>query len=324
MISLKDLVNAWDNFFFKAQPVDSIALFRVLWCFLLLIVLLLDIGNVSDFYGPHAITSLMTVKGQFPSLHMNVFHLFNSSYEFVYILFSLYAVALLFSLFGLYTRTSLTIVLICMVSFHQRNIWLLSSSELLMRVVTLLMIFSPCGNAYSIDSILGRKFETFKRPKEWSPWVLRLIQIQISVIYLWTVWHKLKGENWLDGTAVYYATRIEAMKNFPVPFLLDWMPFIKMATWGTILIELALGLLVWFKEFRRPVILIGIVFHLGIEYMMSIPFFEWIMISLLFLYFTPEEVRAFVLAKKTKWLENIKRSTVSDSLKARIQWVIGE
>lgn len=322
MISLKDISNAWDEFFFKPVPVDSIALFRIIWASILLVVAILDFGNINDFYGPHAITSIQTVKEQFFAPHLNVFHLFNSGYGFIYFLFGLYITSIIFTLFGLYTRASLTVLLVCMVSFHQRNIWLLSSSELLMRLITLLMIFSPAGNAYSVDSLLGRKFNHFKRPKEWSPWVLRLIQIQVSVVYLWTVWHKLKGNTWVDGSAVYYATRLEDMKNFPVPFLLDWIPFIKMTTWTTIVVELAIGVLVWFKEFRKPVIVIGILFHLGIEYMMSIPYFEIIMISLLLLYFTPNEVRTFLNKMKMSLAGHIKESTVNDSVKAKMLWIV--
>lgn len=157
-----------------------------------------------------------------------------------------------------------------------------------MRTMTILLMCSPCGNSYSIDRLISKK------EKLLAPWALRLMQIQISVVYLWTVWHKLKGDTWLDGTAVYYATRLEGLRNFPVPFILDNLLLIKLSTWGTLVVELLLGVLVWFKETRRPMIFIGIVFHLSIEYMMSIPFFELTMIALLMNFFTAEEHQAFV------------------------------
>ena len=322
MWSYKDFINSWDRFFFEPRPVDSIALFRILWCSVLLFTALFDLNNINDFYGPHALISLSTVREQFPFTHMNVFHLFNSSYESVYIVFGIYITALIFSIVGFYTRTSLIVVLVCLTSVHQRNIWLLSSSELLMRLVTILLVCSPCGHAFSIDSLLGRKFAIFRKPREWSPWAMRLIQIQLSVVYVWTVWQKMKGDTWFDGTAVYYATRLESMKNFPVPFLLDWMPAIKLMTWGTLIIESALGTLIWFKEFRKPLILTGIIFHLGIEYMMSIPFFEIIMILLLMLFITPEEVRAYVANKRVALAEALKQSTTSDYVKQKLGWIL--
>lgn len=322
MRSIKDIVNSWNEFFFKPQPVESIAIFRILWCTMLLVAALFDFQNIHDFYGPHAILSLATVKSQFQTFHLNIFHLFNASYEFVYILFGVYILALISSIIGFYSRTSLVIALIAMVSFHQRNIWLLSSSELLMRLTMILLVCSPSGHAYSVDSLLGRKFPLFKKERIWSPWALRLIQIQLAVVYLWTFWHKLKGDTWFDGTALYYATRLDAMKNFPVPFILDWLPAIKLMTWMTLFLELALGTLIWFKEFRRPLIILGIGFHLSIEYMMSIPFFEIVMILLLTTYIEPTTVKAFFIAKREQWAKLVELSNMEAKLKEKFIWVL--
>lgn len=325
MFSFKSLLKSLDHFFFAPKPVDSIALFRIIWCLLILATAMMDVNNINEFYGPHGLLSLTTAKSQFMFPHMNVFHYFSSSYEMTYILFGIYFVAILFAMVGLFTRASLIVTLVCMVSIHQRNIWLLSSSELLLRLITLYLVFSPCGHVFSFDSILGRKYKLFAKPREWSPWVLRMIQIQVSVVYLWTVWHKLKGDTWIDGTAVYYATRAENMKNFGLPFLLDWMPFLKFMTWSTLVLEFVLGCFIWFKEFRWPLIVSGVIFHLGIEYVMSIPFFEWIMILLILLYITPEEVRFFIKKQKQNWVSAVNETNLSSSIKEKINWlIIGE
>ena len=308
-MSYKTFLNQWDRFFFRPAPVEGIAFFRIVWCFLLLIYLLFDVGNIHDFYGPKALVSLKTVKDQFDYPHMNIFHLLGDSLSVVRLMMAIYGLALFSAMIGFKTRSSLMIALICMVSFHQRNIWLLSSSEVLMRTIMIFLVCSPAGNALSIDALIGR-LRNSPLPGEWAPWALRLIQIQISIVYLWTVWHKLKGEHWIDGTAVYYATRLDSMTNFPVPFFLDNLFLIKIMTWGTLLLELALGTLIWFREFRRPLIVAGIFFHLGIEYMMSIPFFELIMISLLINFFTPEEFKELV--------RSYSNSTLTEELKKKI------
>jgi hypothetical protein len=317
MLSYKTFLNRWDRFFFRPEPVEGIAIFRMIWCFLLLMYLFLDIGNINDFYGPKAILSLKTIKDQFNYPHMNLFHLLGDSIGVVTLMMWIYGLALFCGLIGFRTRTALVVALVCMVSFHQRNIWLLSSSEVLMRSIMILMVFSPSGNALSVDSMLAR-LNSKKLPRDCSPWVLRLIQIQISVVYLWTVWHKLKGDQWIEGTAVYYATRLSNMTNFPVPFLLDNLFLIKLMTWGTLILEFSLGTLVWFKEFRKPLVISGIFFHLGIEYMMSIPFFELIMIALLINFFSPIEIRDYVMGYVARVKEVIRSSTITDDLKSRI------
>lgn len=293
MLSYKTIIKAWDNFFFQPVPTEGMALFRIVWMLLLAAYFVLDLPNYQLFYGAEGILSLKTVAGQFPYPHMNIFHMLGVGEGSLQFISVLYGLAIFSALVGFYTRTSMVIVLVCMVSFHQRNIWLLSSSDLLIRATTILMIFSPAGHALSLDAYFARK-EGKPLEREWAPWVLRVIQIQLSVVYLWTVWHKLKGDTWFDGTALYYATRQAAMTNFPVPWLMDSLVFLKISTWGTLLLEVALGSLIWIKEFRKPLIIFGILFHLGIEYVMSIPFFELAMIALLINFFTPEELKGFV------------------------------
>ncbi|MFP5385110.1 MAG: HTTM domain-containing protein [Bacteriovoracia bacterium] len=315
---MKKAIAAWDNFFFQERPTEGIALFRIMWMGLIFLYFILDLANIQDFYGPHAIVSLTTVRDQFPYLQASLFHFFKPGYDAVYAIMTVYGLSLLASIFGLFTRTSLLIALICMTSLHQRNIWLLSSSELLMRTITFLLIFSPCAHSLSVDAFLGRYFPSFRQKKEWSFWSVRLIQIQISVIYLWTFWHKLKGETWIDGTAVYYATRLEHLSNSSLPWLMDSTWFLAALTWGTLILEFSLGILIWFKELRRPVIIAGVIFHLGIEYTMSIPFFELFMITLLVNFFTPEEMRGFVLKMQKTFIQGINESTISEGMKEKI------
>jgi hypothetical protein len=323
MFSFKSLIKAWDKFFFEERPTEGIAVFRIIWMGLIFLYYLFDLNNIEDFYGPGALISLQTVREQFPYFHANIFHLFNGSYEFTYTLIIIYGITLLFSIVGFYTRASLVVALICMTSLHQRNIWLLSSSEVLMRTITILLIFSPCGHSLSIDAILGKYYPTFNKKREWPVWVLRLIQIQICVVYVWTVWHKIKGDTWFDGTAVYYATRLESMTNWPLPFVMNSIPLLKLATWGTLFVELALGILVWFKEFRKPVIIAGIIFHVGIEYLMSIPFFELYMIALIINFYTPEELKAFATKVKASFVEAIQASNLGEEIKGKIVDALG-
>jgi hypothetical protein len=304
MISGEKIIKGWEKFFFEEKPTEGLAIFRIFWIGLIFVYFLLDLNNIHDFYGPHAIISLNTVKSQYPYIHGNLFHIFGSDYNFVYTLLALYGIALVSSILGFYTKTSLIVVIICMTSFHQRNIWLLSSAEVLMRTITLILLFTPCGNSFSLDSLRSKG-----SPKNKPVWGLRLLQIQLAVVYLWTFWHKLKGDTWIDGSAVYYATRLESMTNFKIPYLMNSIWALKLATWGTLALELALGTLIWFKEFRKPLIFLGILFHLSIEYLMSIPFFELYMIVLLINFYTPEEFRFVINFVGKRWAE-LKISTI--------------
>jgi hypothetical protein len=323
MLSYKTVLRAWDDFFFKPQPTEGIALFRIIWVMLIGFYFLIDLPNHDIFYGHQAVLSLKTVASQFNYPNLNVFLWMGDSAGFLQTVTWVYALALLFALVGFYTRTSLLVVLICLCSFHQRNIWLLSSSELLIRATTILLLCSPCGHSLSLDSYFARK-EGRQLRREWAPWAVRVLQIQLSVVYLWTVWHKLKGDTWFDGTALYYATRNESMANFPVPILFDSIPFLRLATWGTLILEISLGTLIWIKELRKPLIITGIIFHLGIEYTMSIPFFELVMICILINFYTPLELKSFVISCQQRIRLMMERFKVKGRVRAGLLSLLGE
>jgi hypothetical protein len=187
---------------------------------------------------------------------------------------------------------------------------MLSSSDLLIRIMFMYMIFAPSGNAYSIDSIIA-KFKGKALPRDHAGWVHRLVQIQIAVCYVSTVIAKAKGETWLDGSAVYYATRLDDLTRFSVPFILDWKWSLMLITWSSLVIEFSLGTLIFIDELRKPLIVLGILFHLGIEYMMSIPTFEWLMIISLLAMFKFEDYRTFD-NKFSGWMSK-KIASIKDS-----------
>ena len=56
-------------------------------------------------------------------------------------------------------------------------------------------------------------------------------------------------------------------------------------------IEFALGVFVWFKELRYPVLLLGLLLHLGIEYSMNVPLFEWALLSAYVLFVDPADLQ---------------------------------
>jgi hypothetical protein len=180
---------------------------------------------------------------------------------------------------GLFTRTSMVVAFMTLLSFQNRNDFILNSGDIVLRNILFFMMFSAAGRAYSLDRwIQAVRFGKSATPVMERPWALRLIQIQFCVIYIATVLFKIKGSHWVDGTAVYIATRLDEFVRVPVP-LLNNLALIKVMTWSTLVVELAMGTLVWFKDLRYWVLLAGIGLHLGIELVMSIPMFEWVMIT---------------------------------------------
>jgi hypothetical protein len=191
---------------------------------------------------------------------------------------------------GFKTRISAIICFILMVSMQNRNYAILNSGDTLMRCMLFLLIFSPSYVKYSADSWLKKKTGQ-SYDSEISILTIRLMQLQFSLVYLATTLFKLKGFDWVDGTAVYYTSRLVNFQRIVLPIVFDIPSLVKLATWSALFIEFAMGTLVWVKEFRIWVMLSGIILHLLIEVSMSIGFFEWVMMASYILFLEPSELR---------------------------------
>ncbi|QDK47364.1 hypothetical protein DOM22_04160 [Bdellovibrio sp. ZAP7] len=267
----------WD-FFFKPQPVDNLGLMRVLFGLLLLFNWYMIWSYLDVFWGVNGLISLKTSMEYGSSIRFSLFDFMPNDPRVPALLALVNLVAAVGVTLGIFTRTSMVLAFMTLLSFQNRNDFILNSGDIVLRNILFFMMFSAAGKAYSLDRwFYNLRFGKSQEPLMERPWALRMIQIQFCVIYIATVLFKIKGTHWVDGTAVYIATRLEEFVRVPFP-LLNNLAVIKFMTWSTLLVELAMGTLVWFKDLRYWVLLAGIGLHIGIELVMSIPMFEWVMV----------------------------------------------
>lgn len=119
-----------------------------------------------------------------------------------------------------------------------------------------------------------------------SNFTLLACQIHVALIYLLSGYDKLISAAWRSGDAVYSIMNLEFFVNPGLSVSLDRKIFIALA-WLIILFELCFPFLVWFKRFRIPVLLAGIIFHLSIIFLLSLPDFGIVMI-LVYSLFLPD------------------------------------
>lgn len=305
-MKLTTITNGIDRFLFQPQPVHSVALFRIALGLLLLWNWTILYFDLEVLYGPEGMVSLQTAQHYGNPLRFSLFDFLPNTSKVTTALALVHLAAVIAIILGRWTKTSILIAFITLVSFHHRNGFILNSADSVLRNFLFLLLFTPCADAFSLDMYF--KLQQGKapvEPLEKTPWALRMIQIQFCIIYIATVMFKIKGEQWIDGTAVYTATRLDDFLRFELP-LLNSLAVIKFATWSTLLVEIALGTLVWIKELRYWVLLAGIGLHLGIEYTMAIPIFEWAMIAAMICMADPRDVKNW-LAKKHTWLKEAQK-----------------
>lgn len=298
-MSLRRLFQAWNSFFFKPQSPLPVCLFRILYGLVVLADLIMLRREWLMWYGPHAFTSFSTVHKLDANVHMNLLELLPQTNLAVNIFYWVFLVCTLFLIVGYMTKFSAVAVYLCMGSIQLRNGYILNSGDTLILVCGFFLMFAPIGSALSVDRWLKiRRGKISGAVPLYSPWAQRMLQIQIAVVYFATFYWKSLGVTWMNGTAVYYALHIQDMQRFPFPDFHHLFIY-QALTWSTLLIEFALGVLVWFKELRYPVLLAGVCLHLGIEYAMNIPLFELMAMATYVNFIEPED-----LTRMWNWTRN--------------------
>src|SRR5262249_44737657 len=151
----------------------------------------------------------------------------------------------------------------------------------------LILCLAPIGRALSLDRVravrAAKRIDLAAEPSPFSsPWTgacTRLMQIQMAVLFLCSAVEKLRGDDWWYGDAVWFIVTNDELHT---PLLLDilasqyWL--VNVATYLTLLIELAYPFLIW-QRATRPYVLAGAIFlHLMFATLMRMPYFSLVMI----------------------------------------------
>jgi hypothetical protein len=288
------LGEAGDRFFFQDEPPLALGLYRLIYGLTLLAFCALIAGDLESWYGADS-TVPYEVARAFTGPRLNLFAFLPDSAASAWGVLGLLAVSAGFLTIGLCSRWAAAAAFLALVSLHHRDPFLYHSGDTFLRVMGFWLIFAPADGAFSV----GRLFAWRKLQPDPAPsWTRRMLQLQFSAAYLATALWKLQGPLWREGTAVHYALSLTEFQRFPLPAFLHQAWAIKALTWGTLGVEFSLGALIWVPALRPFVLIAGLLFHLGLEYSMNIPLFQWTMLGAFVLFLPPEAIeRAAAFAR---------------------------
>ncbi|ADX67056.1 HTTM domain-containing protein [Weeksella virosa] len=202
---------------------------------------------------------------------------------------------------GIFPRISALLLFFLLLIFKFRNIYLMDGGDNIITAVLPLFLFIKSESLIEGYNKLKERLglnNNFYINQTHKLFVLG-IMIQICIVYFFAGLHKLHGEVWLNGTALYFVLNSGDFSAYSINEYITRFPILVcFLTWFTIAFQLSFPFVVWILKTRKVVLLIGILLHIGIFLMMRIDNFSFIMLACYTIFFTDSEYE--ILKSKSK------------------------
>jgi hypothetical protein len=188
----------------------------------------------------------------------------------------LWAAATLALLVGAATRLSAIATWVLSISFANLNPSIDNAGDTVRGILLFYLMLCPCGAVWSVDAWLGprvgrwlgrwgsRRPRRLRGPVLVHPWPLRLLFVQMALIYCASGIHKVVGSDWPLGRSLYYVMADWTLTRWsyaqvPVPYILT-----RLLTWTILAWEVLFPLLMIWRPLRIAALFFGASMHLGI------------------------------------------------------------
>ena len=181
---------------------------------------------------------------------------------------------------------------------------------MIIRALLFYSLLAPLGDRYSVDHLIRRHAEMQKtiihsdgRPPCRAAWPLRLMQINVVLIYAFSLPHTLLSDSsWLNGEALYWVFMSSLWNRWPVQGIFYNGILSSLMTYSTALIEGLFPILVWIPKTRLPILIAITLFHLGIAlFLNNLTFFSLAMICSFALFIPGQKLASLVGKPQIPW-----------------------
>jgi Vitamin K-dependent gamma-carboxylase len=185
---------------------------------------------------------------------------------------------------GLFTRAALFYIYVWSVGYCAVAYPAEAGYDAIARIACFVLLCSPTIRAWSLD---GRWFG--RGPTQLPRYGLRLLQWQLTIIYLATVWLKAPDTYWRNGELMAYFM-MSLYSRVPSPIWAELGRTSVLLTWSALVMETLVPFLL-FGRLRRLGFLFGFLLHGGICFTSTIGMFSLAMVPLYASFVTEEDVR---------------------------------
>jgi hypothetical protein len=163
-------------------------------------------------------------------------------------------------------------------------------------MLAMYLLLGPCGARYSLDRLwrLRKGTATDPAPSTSANLAIRLMQVHLCIVYLFSGLAKMEGTSWQLGTAVWWAAASYEYQSLDLTWLAAWPMLVAILTHATVFWEAYYCCLVW-NRFTRPWVLwMAVAVHGGIALFLGMITFGLAMIFANLSFLKPETVRRWV------------------------------
>jgi hypothetical protein len=160
-------------------------------------------------------------------------------------------------------------------------------------MLAMYLMVGPCGARYSIDRLWRmRRGNGEVQATSGANLAIRLIQVHMCIIYLFSGIGKLQGYPWVAGEASWLSYDMAGYRMwFDLTWLVNYPLLLNFMTHATVFWELSYCALVWPALTRPWVLLMAVLVHGGIVLTLGMPTFGLVMLIGNLAFVSPKMVR---------------------------------
>jgi hypothetical protein len=211
---------------------------------------------------------------------------------------------------GLFTRVVAPLACFVTLSYCHRLTGALFGLDQVNVMIATYLAIAPCGAIFSLDRYFAKRRDAAMPANAhvMTTIAIRLIQIQMCVIYLFGGIGKMRGELWWDGSAVWFAAANLEYQSVSLTWLVHQPWLIALLTHITVFWETFYPVLIW-PRLTRPIFLaLAVAVHGGIAIFLGMPTFGLAMIIGNMAFVAPETVEQLMSIFRGKTQQNAQQS----------------
>ncbi len=277
-------VDQLNHFLFANDFRQQLGFFRFILCGTLFYMACYRQLNI-DQLGEGSMIPRASALEIFPDFYRPLIQWFFWPDAFVAYVHILLIILLFLATIGLTLRPVLLITWILHQGILNRNYSILFGADVIGGLFLFYLSFTKCADYFSLKS------HFFKRQKKYvsdlpskdkvsiSSLFVRLMQIQICTIYMYTGFEKLKGNTWWDGTALWTVFANPQFSQFDLKFLSQVPLFFAVGTFLSLIFEIYFPAMMLNNKYRKYWLFAGFFFHVGIGLLLGLMTFSLVMLS---------------------------------------------